>query len=75
MAKSKNSKVAGTTTDNKSTTLPPVATERRNHFVEVAAYYIAERRGFADGDPGEDWAQAEMEIDRLLLEGRLDLRT
>ena len=48
-----------------------VPLEQRRHYVEMAAYYIAERRGFAPGDPLEDWVQAEAEIDRLLAEGRL----
>lgn len=45
--------------------------EQRRHYVEVAAYHIAERRGFTVGNPLEDWMQAEAEIDRLLAEGRL----
>ncbi len=48
-----------------------VPAEQRRHYVEMAAYYIAERRGFAPGNPLEDWVQAEAEIDRLLAEGRL----
>jgi len=48
-----------------------VPLEKRKHYVEMAAYYIAERRGFAAGDLLEDWVQAEAEIDRLLAEGRL----
>ena len=48
-----------------------VSTEQRKYYVEVAAYHIAERRGFAPGNPLEDWVQAEAEIDRLLAEGRL----
>lgn len=44
---------------------------QRAHYVEVAAFYIAERRGFAPGDPLQDWVAAEAEIDRLLAEGRL----
>jgi hypothetical protein len=48
-----------------------VPAEQRRNYVEMAAYYIAERRGFAPGDPLEDWVQAEAEIDRLLAEGRL----
>ncbi len=48
-----------------------ISPEQRNHYVEVAAYYIAERRGFAPGDPFQDWAQAAAEIDRLLAENRL----
>jgi len=45
--------------------------EQRNYYVEVAAYHIAERRGFTPGNPLEDWVQAEAEIDRLLAEGLL----
>jgi hypothetical protein len=45
--------------------------EKRKHYIEMAAYYIAERRGFAPGDLLDDWVQAEAEIDRLLAEGRL----
>ncbi|MBN8476471.1 MAG: DUF2934 domain-containing protein [Sulfuritalea sp.] len=48
-----------------------VPAEQRRNYVEMAAYYIAERRGFAPGNPLEDWVQAEAEIDRLLAEGRL----
>lgn len=48
--------------------VPP---EQRRNYVEMAAYYIAERRGFALGNPLEDWIQAEAEIDRLLAEGRV----
>ena len=51
---------------------PPVSAERRRHYIEVAAYYIAERRGFAGADPQEDWVQAEIEVDRLLAEGKLN---
>lgn len=45
--------------------------EVRRHYVEVAAYYIAERRGFLGGCANEDWVQAELEIDRLLAEKKL----
>jgi hypothetical protein len=48
--------------------IPP---EQRRNYIEMAAYYIAERRGFAPGNPLEDWIQAEAEIDRLLAEGRV----
>ena len=50
---------------------PAVAAEQRRYYVEVAAYHIAERRGFAPGDPLQDWVQAEAEIDRLIAEGLL----
>jgi hypothetical protein len=67
MAKLKRSVVA-----SKSTDRPSVTDERRYHYVEMAAYYIAERRGFDGGDPDGRWAQAELEIDRLLAEGQLN---
>jgi len=56
------------TRSKKPAGVPP---EQRRHYIEMAAYYIAERRGFAPGNPLEDWVQAEAEIDRLLAEGRL----
>jgi hypothetical protein len=48
---------------------PALSPEQRNHYVEVAAFYIAERRGFALADPAQDWAAAETEIDRLIASG------
>lgn len=45
--------------------------EQRRGYIEVAAYYIAERRGFQGGNATDDWAQAEAEIERLLQEGIL----
>lgn len=55
----------------KATAGNKVPQAQRAHYVEVAAFYIAERRGFAPGDPLQDWVAAEAEIDRLLAEGRL----
>lgn len=46
--------------------------DQRRNYIEVAAYYIAERRGFSGGHEAEDWATAEVEIDRLLAEGKLN---
>lgn len=46
--------------------------DQRRNYIEVAAYYIAERRGFSVGHEAEDWATAELEIDRLLAEGKLN---
>ena len=34
-------------------------------MIEVAAYYIAERNAFA-GDPKAFWAEAEIQINRML---------
>lgn len=72
MAKSTKPATASKTIDNKSAARPPATQEQRYHYVEVAAYYIAQRRGFDGGCPDEDWAQAELEIDRLLAEGQLN---
>ena len=49
-----------------------VGDQQRRNYVEVAAYYIAERRGFHGGSELEDWAQAEREVERLLRENRLN---
>lgn len=37
---------------------------KRAHMIAEAAYYIAEQRGFAGGDPVQDWLDAEAQIDR-----------
>lgn len=42
---------------------------QRAHYIEVAAFYIAERRGFAPGNPVQDYLDAAAEIDRLLAAG------
>lgn len=55
----------------KTPAAPGLTPERRRYYVEVSAYYLAERRGFHGGSQLEDWVQAEAEIDRLLLEGIL----
>jgi hypothetical protein len=51
---------------------PKVSAEQRRHYVEVAAYFIAERNGFAADSVLDHWVQAEAEIDRLLKEGKLN---
>lgn len=43
------------------TTISP---EERQRLIAEAAYYIAERRGFAAGCELDDWLQAEAEIER-----------
>jgi hypothetical protein len=48
---------------------PVISEAQRNNYVEVAAFYIAERRGFAIANPADDWAAAEAEIDRLIASG------
>lgn len=52
---------------------PAVSSDQRRYYIEVAAYYIAERRGFHGGSQLSDWAQAEKEIEQLLAAGRINL--
>jgi hypothetical protein len=68
---------ASTTTPSRLSPAPRprpgrVTTEQRRNYIEVAAYYIAERRGFMGGHQEEDWTNAEIEIDRMLSEGKLN---
>jgi surface antigen len=48
--------------------------DQRRYYIEVAAYYIAERRGFMGGHEEEDWTTAEVEIDQMLADGKLNMR-
>ena len=50
----------------------PLDPAQRAHYVQVAAFYIAERRGFTAADPMEDWLAAEAEIDRLIASGQFN---
>lgn len=43
-----------------------VSPEERERLIAEAAYFKAERRGFAEGDTLGDWIAAEAEIDALL---------
>jgi hypothetical protein len=43
-----------------------VTPEERYRMIQDAAYFRAEKRGFVGGDPGQDWIEAEQEIDALL---------
>jgi hypothetical protein len=47
----------------------PTAAER-HEMIATAAYYLAERRGFAPGQAEVDWLAAELQIDALLAEMR-----
>jgi hypothetical protein len=60
MARSKRKPAAGAATG------ATVTEEERRHMIEEAAYFRALQRGFAGGDPIEDWLEAEREINRLL---------
>lgn len=43
-----------------------VAPEQRQQLIAQAAYFIAERRGFAPGNELEDWLRAEAEIEACM---------
>jgi len=42
---------------------PRASAEERRQWIEMAAYFKAERRGFAPGHAAADWLEAEMEIE------------
>lgn len=54
------------TTKGRSTAAAKVPARNREEMIAVAAYFRAEQRGFAPGDPHADWLAAAAEIDRLL---------
>jgi hypothetical protein len=41
----------------------PLSAQERRTWVETAAYYRAEGRGFAPGHETEDWLAAEQELE------------
>src|SRR3569832_1829467 len=45
-----------------------VDTAQRAEMIRTAAYFRAERRGFAEGHAEEDWIAAEQEIDERLAQ-------
>lgn len=45
--------------------------KKRQHYIDVAAYNIAESKGFIGGCDLENWFTTEAEIDRLLAEDKL----
>lgn len=46
-----------------------VAPDQKRQLIQVAAYFIAERRGFEGGREVDDWFEAEAEVERMLTEG------
>lgn len=55
---------APTPADEDRSVVPP--SDPRAEMVSVAAYFIAQRRGFTGGCAEDDWYAAEAEIDRRL---------
>lgn len=60
MTKSKNS--AGSKNKQNSNKL---TLQQRMEMVSTAAYFLAEKRGFENGSPEQDWFLAELQIDEL----------
>jgi hypothetical protein len=52
-----------------ASTAPLIDPERRRALIAEAAYFRAERRGFAPGREAEDWLAAEAEVDTALTVG------
>lgn len=60
-------KVTKSTTKSKpASSAAEVWADERHRRIAQAAYYRAERRGFAPGRELEDWLSAEAEIDKFL---------
>ncbi len=49
-----------------------LSTRERRQMIAVAAYYLAEQRGFAPGGEEADWLHAERLIDAMIAAGRLE---
>lgn len=47
-----------------------VGPEKRAALIAEAAYYRAEKRGFAPGHEDEDWLAAENEVDAALMRAK-----
>ncbi|MEN8107505.1 MAG: DUF2934 domain-containing protein [Pseudomonadota bacterium] len=45
-----------------------IDTEQRQRLIEEEAYLIAEQRGFQGGDPAQDWARAEKQVNHRLMQ-------
>jgi len=45
---------------------PAITAQEREHLVARAAYFRAEKRGFAPGCELQDWVEAEAEVLRLI---------
>lgn len=51
---------------SRSSTGKFVTPEQRLQMIAEAAYFLAEQRGFEQGDPEADWLCAESQIDKML---------
>jgi hypothetical protein len=58
-----------TTTSKPHTSSIQISSEERWKMIAIAAYHKAENRGFAPGGELQDWAEAEQEVDELIMSG------
>lgn len=49
---------------------PTIHPDQRHQLIELAAYYISERRDFGAASSDEDWLQAEQEVDAMIAAGQ-----
>lgn len=49
--------------------------QQRHEMIAIAAYYLAEQRGFAPGGADRDWLKAERTIDAMIADRRLSRTT
>jgi len=63
-------RTAKTEKGRKSDSTPHLSDSQRQNYIEVAAYYLAEKKGFDSDCDVENWLAAEAEIDQLLGKGQ-----
>ncbi|MGD9843221.1 MAG: DUF2934 domain-containing protein [Steroidobacteraceae bacterium] len=56
---------------NSSLEVTPNSVEDRDATIAIAAYMLAEKRGFTPGHEIDDWLAAEAEVDQRLMSGRV----
>ncbi len=61
------------TADNAS--LQKIDPDYRRRMIAEASYFIAERHGFINNSPVDDWLEAEVLVDRLLESGETEYGT
>ena len=69
-AKQNNASISSDSLANSTSESPQITAEERLHYIEVAAYFIAEKEGFSS-DPHANWQAAEHQVDSHLLTGQL----
>lgn len=69
MVRSRARKTTTTARKAKAKVVPfrgPMTPGERHRLISETAYFKAERRGFHDGNPEQDWFEAEAEVDAML---------